>query len=201
MDQDRTATQLALTQAMAGELPDYLGGDNLYHQMLVQTRNGTEQPVMTLGGLLENVETLHWHATLLDAEQQAQLAAIDSKLLDARRVWMAQWQALLRREFKALLDSWQWYLDDAADKERAQDNYASEVHTRTRLDLLARELHGDPASDAARARLAGLDQRLRAMLKGTTYVGPRGTESHYPATQAWWLYGKPVREEGVGRRA
>ena len=192
MDQDRTAELCAVTQAMADELTDYLAGNALYHQLLVQTRKGTKQPVMTLGALLENVETLSWDGTSLDARQCAQRTLIENRLMEARRIWREQWQALLRREFKALLDSWQWYLDDAAEREQARAAYAGEVQTRTRLDLVARELQDDPASDSYRARLAGLDQRLRAMLRGATYVGPRGAESHYPGTRAWWLYGAPA---------
>jgi len=177
---------------MADQLTEYLEGDALYHQLLVQTVRGTEQPVMTLGALLENVKMLRWNGASLDAGQRAQLAAVEDRLSDAGRVWRQQWQSLLRREYKALLDTWQWYLDDAAHEERAREDYASEAQTRTRLALVAQELEGDPASEGLRARLANLDQRLRGMLRGASYVGPRGEESHYPPAQNWWLYGAPA---------
>ena len=60
MDQQQTETTLAITQAMADEITDYLMGDNLYRQLIVKTPGGVRQPKMTISALLENMETLEW---------------------------------------------------------------------------------------------------------------------------------------------
>jgi hypothetical protein len=191
MDQQQIDTTLAITQAMADELTDYLMGDNLYRQLMVKTPAGVKQPKMTIGALLENRQALGWELESLSTEQQRQLAAIEERIAIARGAFAPQWNALLRRELKALLDSWRWYLDDAARDPDARENYSREAHIRTRIDLVQAELAGDPLTAEQRRELGALDARLRAMLHGGGYIGPRGSESRYPANRAWWLYGQP----------
>ena len=70
-----------------------------------------------------------------------------------RNAFSDQWQALLRRELKALLDSWKWYLDDAARDEAARENYANEARIRTRIDVVNRALAGDAQTAAERKEL------------------------------------------------
>jgi hypothetical protein len=192
MDRQQIETTLTITQEMAGELTDYLMGDNLYRQLMVKTPGGVKQPKMTIGALLENVQALGWERERLDVEQQRQLAAIEERIAIARGAFAAQWGALLRRELKALLDSWRWYLDDAAREADARERYGQEAHIRTRIDLVQAELAGDPLAAEQRRDLSDLDARLRGMLHGGGYAGPRGAENRYPAGRAWWLYGRPA---------
>lgn len=191
MDQQQIETTLAITQAMADELTDYLMGDALYRQLMVKTPSGVKQPKMTLGALLENVQTLAWVRERLSAAQRQQLAATEERIDIARGAFAAQWHALLRRELKALLDSWRWYLDDAGRSPEARESYGQEAHIRSRIDLVQAELAGDPLAADQRRELGELDARLRAMMHGSRYVGPRGAEARYPASRAWWLYGQP----------
>ena len=192
MDQQQTETTLAITQAMADEITDYLMGDNLYRQLIVKTPGGVRQPKMTISALLENMETLEWERERLTAQQQAQLAAIAERISIARGAFAAQWNALLRRELKTLLDSWRWYLQDAGQDPDAREDYGNSAHTRTRIDLVQAELAGDPLAAEQRRELSALDAQLRPMLHGGGYVGPRGAENRYPAGRAWWLYGQPA---------
>ncbi len=192
MDQQQLETTLAITQAMADELTDYLLGDALYRQLVVKTPAGVMQPKMTIGALLENVQTLGWERAELTATQRNQLAAIEERIAVARGAFAVRWGALLRRELKALLDSWKWYVDDAGRSADARENYGREAHIRTRIDIVQAELAGDPLTAQQRRELGELDARLRAMLHGGGYVGPRGSEQRYPASRAWWLYGQPA---------
>ncbi len=185
------ATRLAVTEAMAKELPDYLMDDGLYRNLRVDTPEGTVQPALTPGALLENLALLRRADAGLNAEQQGRLAAAQQEVDKARRIYAEQWRARTERELKATLDSWKWYLDDAQGSARARENYPSEVHLRTRIATLLDELGDDPATADARRRLENLDAHLRTMLQGSGYVGPRGAESVYPRDRAWWLYGRP----------
>lgn len=187
------AERLAVTQAMTGALSDYLMSDTLYQNLAVDVAGNIEHPVLTLGALLENLETLRWNESALTPGQDAQLAGSAAKAEQARRSFVEKWTGRLRRELKALLDSWKWYLDDAEDKDSARRNYPVEAHTRTRIDLVLRELGDDPAAAEYRQRLAGLDARLRGMWRPGAYIGPRSDQSHYPADTFWWLYGSPDR--------
>ena len=80
MDKQHLDTTLAITQAMADELTDYLMGDSLYRQLVVKTPTGTKQPKMTIGALLENLELLRWEKESLSTGQQAALAAIEHRI-------------------------------------------------------------------------------------------------------------------------
>lgn len=194
MDQQQIETTLAVTQAMADELADYLMGDNLYRQLIVKTPGGVKQPKMTVGALLENVQSLEWEQEQLSPEQRRQLQAIQDRVAIDRGAFAAQWRTMLRRELKALLDSWRWYLDDASRDPDARETYGHEAHIRTRIDLVLAALGKDLLSSEQRRELGELDTRLRGMLHGSAYAGPRGSEERYPADQAWWLYGQPAGE-------
>lgn len=196
MDQRQLETTLAVTQAMASELTDYLMGDNLYRQLIVKTPSGTKQPKMTLGALLENVQALRSAESQLTAAQRAALAGIEDKVALDRRAFAGQWQALLRRELRSLLDSWKWYLDDVGRDPAARENYASEAHLRTRVEVVMAELAGDSSLGGEQQQLGALDSRLREMLRSGAYVGPRGEETRFPADRFWWLYGRPPSGNG-----
>ena len=141
---EQITTRLAVTQAMADALNDYLVGNDLYQQMLVDTPTGSEPVVMTLGALLDNIALLGNSEPSLSDAQRAQLTTIRDAVARARRTFPDKWQALLHRELKALLDSRKWYLDD--------------LEQRGRIDLVLRELE-DAGSADERRRLADLDAR------------------------------------------
>jgi len=193
MDQ-QIDTTLAITQAMADELTDYLMGDNLYRQLVVKTPGGVRQPKMTIGALLENVQDLDWERERLSAQQREQVDDIKDRIAVDSGAFAARWRTLLRRELKALLDSWRWYLEDISRDPDARETYGREAHTRTRIDLVQAELAGDPLAVEQRRELGDLDARLRPMLHGGGFAGPGGAEQRYPASRAWWLYGQPDGE-------
>lgn len=195
MDENKAESLLLVTEAMAKELSDYLLGDSLYRQLMVKTPQGVKQPKMTLGALLENLDVLRWAGPTLTAAQQGRLAELEAQVSLARTAFAASWREMLVRELRALLGSWRWYLDDADRNARARENYPSEAHIRTRLELLAQELAGDPAAVEARRELDQLDRRLRAMFQAGGYVGPRDEQGRYRPEQAWWLFGRPKAVE------
>lgn len=191
MDKDRLESLLLVTEAMSGELTDYLMGDNLYRQMIVKTPEGTKQPKMTLGALMENMELLKAATPTMTPEQQARLRVVEDQMDLARGAFAGQWQEWLRREARANLGSWRWYMDDMARSTAAKERYASESRVRTRLALVMQQLASDPDMAADRRELAELDGQLQGMFEAGAYVGPRDEESLLPPDEAWWLYGKP----------
>jgi hypothetical protein len=146
---------------MADELNDYLMGNDLYHRMLVDTPAGSEPVVMTLGALLENLDHLKGFEPAMNDAQRSQLASIQDAVTRARRTFPEAWEALLRRELKALLDSRKWYLDDLAQGRVEPDRHAPEVQQRARIELIMRELASSGGLDEERRRLSDLDARER----------------------------------------
>lgn len=192
MDRERLDTIFAVTQAMVEELTYYLMGDTLYYQLIVKTPEGTKQPKMTLGALLENLQLLRWAQDELTPGQRQRLDDMEREVDLARRAYSDRWSYHLRRELNGLLSSWRWYLDDARRKRQARENYPSEVHLRTRIDLVMHELAADPETAGQRQELGNLDARLRSMLEGDQYVGPGDQEGRFDRDGNWWLYGQPA---------
>ena len=163
MDQRQIATQLAITKAMADELPHYLASGTLYHQMLVDTPSGTQQPVMTLGALLENIDMLRAETDSFTPEQRDLLTQIESQVNSARRRQPDQWRDALRRELKALLNSWKWALDDAERDPDRRSSGKGDIPRRSRLDLIRRELANDPSVDEDWRKLSELETRQQRL--------------------------------------
>lgn len=191
MDESKIESALLVAEAMARELPDYLMGGALYRQLMVKTPQGAKQPKMTVGALLESVDTLRWASDSMTAVQRQRLAEVEAQVSLARGAFANSWREMLLREWRALLGSWRWYLDEAGRTASARENYASEAHIRTRLELVGQELAGDAAAADERRELAQLDQRLQSMFQAGGFIGPRDEQGHYGPQKAWWLYGKP----------
>lgn len=192
MGDQRLDSLMAIAQAMADELTDYLLGGQVYRQLVVKTPMGTRQPKMTLGSMLETVGELSWRRAELTPEQQKQLADIQRQMSTAKGAFRLQWYELLQSELRGLLSSWRWYLDEAGRSKKARRDYPSEVWIRTRIDVIQHELADDPAIRGDLGLLGDLDARLRGMMQPGGYVGPQGEERRYPARDAWWLYGTPA---------
>ena len=172
MDQNPETT-LDITQAMADELTDYLMGDKLYRQVMVQTPDGFKQPKMTIGALLENLQDLAWQRDALNDGQQAALDGIVEQVNIGRNAFSDSWEALLRRELKALLDSWRWYLDDVSRDEAARENYARESRVRTRIDLVQRALAdaGIPVGVSVAPQIPFINDDMEQVLEAAAQAG------------------------------
>lgn len=112
---------------MAAELTDYLLGDRLFRQIVVQSPLGTQQPKMTLGGVLAvcsccNFDRLPWPLKRTRVERLA--SAVD----EARRTYRAPWESFLRKEIKSNLDSWRWYMDECFRRGGCASTYRRGAH-------------------------------------------------------------------------
>jgi hypothetical protein len=189
----KLAADLMVAQAMALELPDYLLGDRLFRQVVVKTPAGTQQPKMTLGGLLSRYQLLQHYASDLDAGQQQLLSAVGTAIDEHRRVYRTQWVSFLQKELKSYLDSWRWYIDECVRRGGCAGTYAGEVWIRTRLALLI-----DEAAILALATLTEqghlrrLDSQLRSVWQEGSFLLEDAQRDLYPADRYWWLYGLPV---------
>ena len=161
MDKQHLDTTLAVTQAMADELTDYLMGDNLYRQLVVKTPSGTKQPKMTIGALLESIR-----APALGKGQPIRRAA--SRPGRDRANGGSQPQQLCPAVAGSSAPRAQGVAGLVAlvpgrcrQKPEARENYAREVHIRTRIDLVMRALAGD-ASLADSRRQLGRSRRPAA---------------------------------------
>lgn len=187
---------LMVAQAMALELSDYLLGDRLFRQVVVKTPAGTQQPKMTLGGLLSRYQRLQYHANDLDAGQQQQLSVVGAAIDEHRRVYRTQWVNFLQKELKSYLDSWRWYVDECIRRDGCASTYPGEVWIRTRLALLLDEAAAlSLATLTEQGHLRRLDSQLRSVWQEGSFLLDDTERGLYPADRYWWLHGLPVGSE------
>ena len=193
MDPEPIAVRLAVTRAMARELNGYLRGGKLHFELRVDAPGGSLPVVMTLGALLENLAALRREQGALTPVQLEELQDALRDVERDRRLLAGPWRSILRRELKALVNAWRWYVDELeAQQPRARENYAGEVRKRLRIALLLEELGQSPDLTGDREKLAVDDARLRQRFRDGDYVGPGGANQAYRPERAWWLYGSPV---------
>ena len=137
------AAELIEAEGMAAELDDYLLGDRLFRQIVVETPEGTRRPKMTLGGLWERIQHLQAAADL-GQEDQKRLAAVQDAWDTAHRLYPDHFKRKLRRELDSYLKSWKYYLEQrAGNRERWDADYKVELRNRRRVEQVLRLLGPD----------------------------------------------------------
>ena len=137
------AAELIEAEGMADELGDYLLGDRLFRQIVVETPLGTRRPKMTLGCLWERIQHLHAAADL-GPEDQKRLAAVQDAWDTARRFYPEQFKRKLRRELDSYLKNWKYYLEQrASNPDRWDADHQAELKNRRRVELVLRLLGSD----------------------------------------------------------
>jgi len=150
-------------ETMAAELTDYLLGTQLFRQIVVDTPAGFRQPKMTLGGLVERIETLAADPRL-GASDRRRLQAVQEAWEEAQHRYPQQVREKLFREMKSYLRNWKYFLEQRSqDPDRWKQEYPYELHNRQRVQLVV-HLLGDEAP-------AGILEELE-MLEGDQMNGP-----------------------------
>ena len=185
-------TELLVAEAMAAELADYLLGDRLFRQIVVQSPLGTQQPKMTLGGVLSRLQLLQFRSAALAPEERTRVEGLASAVEAARRTYRAQWESFVRKEIKSNLDSWRWYMDECFRRGGCASTYPAEVRARVRLALLFDEAVSARFDILAeQGHLRRLDSQLRNVWRDGAFLLDPSLRGLYPADRYWWLYGLP----------
>ncbi len=185
-------TELLVAEAMAAELADYLLGDRLFRQIVVQSPLGTQQPKMTLGGVLSRLQLLQFRSAALAPEERTRVEGLASAVEAARRTYRAQWESFVRKEIKSNLDSWRWYMDECFRRGGCASTYPAEVRARVRLALLFEEAVSARFDILAeQGHLRRLDSQLRNVWRDGAFLLDPSLRGLYPADRYWWLYGLP----------
>ncbi|NUQ36559.1 MAG: hypothetical protein HUU23_01930 [Caldilineales bacterium] len=151
------AADLIETEQMAAELVDYLLGNRLFRQIVVETPAGPRRPKMTLGGLYERIQALSAAAALGPGDRR-RLAQVVEAWEAARRRYPDQVQEKVQRELQSFLQSWKYYLAQrATNPERWQEEYEVESRNRQRV-LTVLRLLGPAAPAGLIEDLAALEE-------------------------------------------
>jgi hypothetical protein len=182
-------------QAGVPELESYLLSEVLYWPLDAKSPPGERPyPRLTLGGLLLARERAR--ALPLSSSQQTELQTLDEQIEAAKTRWRFAWGKKATQSFQARLDLWRNFLEDYKEKpENNANRYSYEVERRVMLHLLTPEIM--ELQQAYRDMLAGLDMRLRRMLRPGDFIWDPQIASGFPADEYWYLY-VSIEAFGVG---
>jgi hypothetical protein len=186
------AYDLAVIEAMADEITDYLLSDQLYWQLSPAARISPPPPMLTIGGYLLRAHRLRGQWSSLNKTQQAKLDSVEGQFQASVQQWTVHSEKRAHKELKARLNSWAWFVEDC--QKRKQDSikyYATEAELRTLIHLLLE--FADKLGDVSqhRRKLQDLDSQFRPWFKSGDFVWRSSLEAVYPKDPFWWLYGRP----------
>ena len=187
---ENPAVDLAIAQAMAEELEEYIVKDDLYRTVIVKAPGGEVRVQMTGGDLLTRLHRLNGERARLTPQQQA---ALDEVTQSAERTIYSlktRFHNRLQREMKARIDSLRWFLDEAVDEpQRARANYPYEIRNRQRIEEILKRL-GDSLPDDLAAQLEDVDRRLRTITSGSEFIWDPALSGAFPQYPYWYLYAR-----------
>ena len=189
-------TDLAVVVTMATQFESYILRGEVYRTVVVPVAaNGgsSERPVQSsCGDVLARLHKLAAQSDSLSQEQKLTLAEAKAQMAKATGRLPSHYQALLLREARARLNSLNWFLDDCSENRReCRVQYPFEIRNRQRIAEISKALDGASA-DALATQLAGVDQRLQAMLGRGDFVWEGSVAHVYPRAEYWYLYGLPA---------
>lgn len=188
---ENPAVDLALVQAMADELEEYIIKNELYRTVIAGTPRGDEKLTMTGGDLLTRLYRLNHAHAQLTPEQQQRLDVVTQQAEATIYSLRSRFHALLRRELKARTDALRWFLDDCmGDPKRCRANYPYEIRNRQRMEEILKRVETE-LTDDEREMLASVDQRLRTLTHGTSFIWDAKLAPIFPPSPYWYLYAMP----------
>lgn len=187
------ARDVALCEAMADEIKDYLQSRSLFWEPDRRRPGGADLPKLTCGGLLLALRRLETLRERLDAAQLQALTRAGRELAFHKAEWGVRYRTKLARDLRSRLDAWSWYLDDCRQQgEAATVHYSRQVGTRVKIDLLLEEALGvNQEVQQSRQRQLALDERLRADFVAGDFCWPGPLAVGFPGDRFWYLYGQP----------
>ena len=186
---ERLAQDVAVLEAMAGQMAAYLDSDQLSWPA---PRGG--MPAMTLGGYLLREHRLTSLSHLLSGEQQARLSAAIAQFNQALVDRVVRLEQKAQGELDVRLRQWDAHIRDIDhDAFGRTSNYDTVVEVRAIIQAVLDRLSMPPYHTDQRPteQLALLDTRLRNRFRPGDFVWPADWATAYPQPAYWWLYGAP----------
>ena len=186
---EKLAQDLAILEAMASEMEDYLKSDVLFWRMMKGS-----MPMLTLGGYLLREHRLLALQRLLDESEQARLDAAVTQFNQALVERIVRFEQKGHQELEARLRQWSEYLRDLEGSSKAAAvNYETAAETRTMIAALIDRLQMAPYRLESRIeeQVDLLDRKLRRRWQPGDFIWPDEWQPAYPEMEYWWLYGHP----------
>jgi hypothetical protein len=176
---------LRVLVAMASNLTPYLYESEMYGHL------AGDLPKLTLGGLLLRLYRLSRLDEILNADQQKMVQEAQTNFEAQTAQWAVHYENKLRHELRSRIDAFNHYLNECfEDSQGCTANYPSQAEKRTMIEHLKTEAENhDALTNELRARLGGVDQKLRHQLQESEFIFDERLKRVYPREHFWWLYG------------
>ena len=185
------AVDLALAQAMAEELEDYLVKDDLFRQMTVRTPAGDQRPQMSGSDLLVRLHRLHGERDSLTSAQRATLDQVQASVDATIKTLRTRFLERLERDMKSRLNSLRWFIDDCRqDRKRCRSEYPYEIRNRQRIEEILKVLGADLGEDLV-GQLRQIDERIQSMTVAGEFIWDERLQPLFPRGVYWYLYALP----------
>lgn len=185
------AVDLALAQAMAEELEDYLVKDDLFRQMTVRTPAGDQRPQMSGSDLLVRLHRLHGERDSLTSAQRATLDQVQASVEATIKTLRTRFLERLERDMKSRLNSLRWFIDDCRqDRKRCRSEYPYEIRNRQRIEEILKVLGADLGEDLV-GQLRQIDERIQSMTVAGEFIWDERLQPLFPRGVYWYLYALP----------
>lgn len=188
---EEPAVDLAVLEAFAAELEEYIVKDELYRTVRVHLPAGDQMIQMSGGDLLTRIFRLSAERGRLTPEQQARFDAARSAAEKTIYSLRTRFHQRLQREVKARLDSLNWFLDEcSSDPAHCRGEYPFEIRNRQRIDAIASEL-GTDLPPELKNQISRIDERIRMIVRPANFAWDTQLEPVFPRTRFWYLYVSP----------
>jgi hypothetical protein len=188
---EEPAADLAVLEAFAAELEEYIIKDELYRTVRVHLPSGDQMIQMSGGDLLTRIFRLAAERERLTPEQQTRFDAARGAAEKTIYSLRTRFHQRLLREIKARLDSLNWFLDEcASEPARCRGEYPFEIRNRQRIDAIVTELGSDLPQDV-KNQISRLDERIRLIVRPGNFAWDARLEGVFPRTRFWYLYVSP----------
>ncbi|MFQ5923010.1 MAG: hypothetical protein ACE5M4_09210 [Anaerolineales bacterium] len=155
---------------------------------VIWARSG--RPSLSIGLISLN---LRWLGPTLEAQDQARLQAVESKLTAVRDKWRVAWERKAATELRTRLNLWRGYLGDLEGRPGLGSSYPQEVRNRAMAVDLLDAAGTQPEIKTLAASLDAVDSRFRESFQPGAFVWEQVLESAFPSEPFWFLYGRPRR--------
>ena len=173
---------LAALRAFLPDFEAYLKSETLFW-----TVSGS-LPALTVAGLLLALRRLSgWRQVgQLSQAQMNEFDQLDGQASLLLNQWPVNIEMKAVKEMSSRLNVWAAALDELQG-----EGYASAVMPRVYLSLLSPLVARQPDGAKLQTRLTGLDARLRSKLTPGPFVWEEALSPTFPASEFWYLYGRP----------
>lgn len=180
---------------MLEQFDPYLLSKEVFWPLGERADSGAPFPKLSLGQLQLTLDELSVQAEEMGPAQIQQFHELEGDFEQKRKEKPANIEKRASAEMRQRLNLWKAYVGELRTGSTAAESYPNDVRQRVLLDRLQEHLSEGDELEALRSELKALDQRLRRVFRGGSFVWHPRLRPLYDELDYWYLYGEPIPQE------